>query len=50
MKDAKEFFQHWFVRIDKWYSKVVMNGRESWVRLYGASAHAWNQKFFEKMS
>lgn len=26
-----------------------MNGRVTWVRLYGVLVHAWNQKFFEKL-
>lgn len=29
VRDSKEFFQHWFTSLDKWYPRAVMNGMET---------------------
>jgi hypothetical protein len=49
VKDAREVFQHWFIKIEEWFPEVVMRERVTWVRLYGVPVHAWNSKFFEKL-
>jgi hypothetical protein len=49
VKDAREVFQHWFIKIEEWFPEVVMRERVTWVRLYGVPVHAWNSKFFENL-
>ncbi|CAI8615089.1 unnamed protein product [Vicia faba] len=49
INDAKEFFQHWFVKLDEWYPEAVMKDRYTWIRIYGIPVHAWNRSFFEKL-
>ncbi|CAI8600377.1 unnamed protein product [Vicia faba] len=48
-KEAKEFFQYWFTKVEEWYPKAVMNGKITWIKMYGVPIQAWNQKFFEKL-
>ncbi|WJX17882.1 hypothetical protein P8452_07743 [Trifolium repens] len=49
IKDAEEFFNHWFVKIKEWSPKEVSSDRAIWIRLYGVPVHAWRENFFKKM-
>ncbi|KAK2376927.1 zinc finger CCCH domain-containing protein [Trifolium repens] len=49
IKDAEEFFNHWFVKIKEWSPKEIASDRTIWMRLYGVPVHAWRENFFKKI-
>jgi hypothetical protein len=49
IKDAEEFFNHWFIKIKDWNPKETSTDRTIWLRLYGVPVHAWRENFFKKV-
>jgi hypothetical protein len=49
VKDAEEFFNHWFVKIKEWNPKETSSDRSIWIRVYGVPVHAWRENFFKKI-
>jgi len=44
---AIDFFSMLFANVHKWTSKDDCYERGAWIRVYGTSAHAWNEAFFK---
>ncbi|GAU20898.1 hypothetical protein TSUD_120900 [Trifolium subterraneum] len=49
IKDAEEYFNHWFVKIKEWNPSEVSVDRVVWIRIFGTPVHAWKEDFFKKM-
>jgi hypothetical protein len=45
IKDAKEFFEHFFTNVERWEKKIWPFQRGAWLRIYGVPIHAWNESF-----
>ncbi|MCH91686.1 DUF4283 domain protein, partial [Trifolium medium] len=47
IKDADDYFNHWFVKIREWSPTEVSVERVAWIRIYGIPAHVWKEDFFK---
>ncbi|MCH84634.1 DUF4283 domain protein, partial [Trifolium medium] len=49
IKDAEDYFNHWFVKIREWNTSEVSVDRVVWIRIFGTPVHAWKKDFFKKI-
>jgi hypothetical protein len=47
LENAREFFDMIFSHWERWDRQATPFQWGAWVRLYGISLHAWNEKFFK---
>ncbi|MCI39732.1 DUF4283 domain protein, partial [Trifolium medium] len=47
IKDADDYFNHWFVKIREWSPNEVSAERVAWIRIFGIPVHVWKEDFFK---